>query len=520
MKTGLALVALFLTAGCASSSASSERAAEHDLTSLTARERKLSFEGVVYVDPVRANDDAFVIEAVRRQTKSAFGALLHSEITVQSRGLADIDARTFTRRTVSVLGNAARELVEVRYEYSDKAIVAVNATHRSTLPLALLARGGEGHEEEVITSCTTNDESARHDLARGHLWYPFNPSRARCKELIAREERKIAEDEALLPRDGDNVVSSTRVDRVYQPIAVRLAPGNNAERATYPEYDRLFGKENNTLTIALVEGLLAEVDGVELRNDSGYLEWLSTLEVLFEKHPDFKLATIEPANIDITHVEVNGRTYDNLSFADFIRWTVYGSGWPQGMPPGDRDDITRAISERLHQHWLTFEKKVMVSNALDQERPVTIRFETYFGALADPAPYKRAIQRGDVVVYNGHTFTGEGPLDARHYDASSFRDGYQIFFIDSCISYHFYEKGFLNLKPGGTKELDFIANGLEAPQWHSGEAQGRLLSKLISGKNPSYRALLQEARDSDAHRVVDGDLDNTFDPRENVLRIR
>ena len=65
---------------------------------------------------------------------------------------------------------------------------------------------------------------------------------------------------------------------------------------------------------------------------------------------------------------------------------------------------------------------------------------------------------------------------------------------------------------GGSKNLDLITNGVEAPVYNGGLAEGKLVAALIDGSLPSYRALLEAARDTDSLRVVDGELDNAYSP--------
>src|SRR5947207_15075481 len=74
--TRLPLVLLLVAAGATACTAATDEGAqgdEEDLTSLTARSRKLDFIGTVYVD---ANaSDSVILSAVKQQTQSAFGAL-------------------------------------------------------------------------------------------------------------------------------------------------------------------------------------------------------------------------------------------------------------------------------------------------------------------------------------------------------------------------------------------------------------------------------------------------------------
>lgn len=55
-------------------------------------------------------------------------------------------------------------------------------------------------------------------------------------------------------------------------------------------------------------------------------------------------------------------------------------------------------------------------------------------------------------------------------------------------------------------------DGLEAPAWRGGTANGKFLAALLDPRGTSYRDLLLAARDSEALRVVDGELDNEYRP--------
>src|SRR5436190_20770824 len=96
-----------LTMACtASDSDEGAQGDEEDLTSLTARQRKLQFAGYVYVD---ANaDDNTIASAVKQQTQSAFGALRTAKVGVNSRELKDIDKSTFLKTPVDVVDPANR----------------------------------------------------------------------------------------------------------------------------------------------------------------------------------------------------------------------------------------------------------------------------------------------------------------------------------------------------------------------------------------------------------------------------
>lgn len=509
-----------LAAGCAG--ADGATGAEDDLTSLTARQRTLTFEGVVYVEPGAGDEE--VLEIARAQTQTAFGALLHSEVAVQSRELQAVDPASFRKREVrvidtSVAGDPGRPMIEVRYRYTDNAVVPVAMSRKTALSLALLGQTHESNLGRVVELCTKNDAEARDDAANGLIWYDFDPSRASCRRAMEAEQRAIDADTAKLS-DPRGTVPRSRVERLFVPTTMSLARAATATRATYPEYHRLFagGVDRGALVVALINGRLSH-HRVEAVEDGGYYEWMDALGVLFEAHPEFELVSVEPRE-DLTTATVDGRRVEGLRFSDFIQWTVYDAGWPAGLSRAQRKQLAAQVANKLDGRWVTFEKKVTVSIGDEPPRDFVLRLETLFGAEEDPAPHRRALRRGDVVVYNGHSYIGYGPLDPDNFRTSSFPGSYQLLFFDSCVSYNYYEKDFFALKAGGSANLDIITNGLEAPEYQSGAAEGAFLAKLLDGSAPSYQTLLEAARATDALRVVDGEIDNEFRPQRTAIRVR
>ena len=494
---------------------------ENDLTSLTARQRIISFEGIVYVDP--GTNDTDILAAARKQTQTAFGALLSQKVAVRTREVQNVDTASIKKREVvvvdtNVAGDAGKPMLEVKFKYKDEAVIPVELSRHSSLSLALLAHGADHEWKTIVPDCTKNDKEAREDAEGGLLWYDFDPSRATCRKAIDREQRLIDADTAKLT-SKTRMVSKSRAERLFLPTAMKLARAATSEVATYPEYDRLFGggADPNALTVALVVGRLAH-EHHEAVKDGGYYEWMDTLGVIFAKNPEFELTKIEPAET-LTSAMVNGRKIDGLSFKNFIQWTVYDTGYPAGLTAAEKTELKLKIGNKLDNHWVTFEKKVKVTMGDGAPKDFKLRIETLFGADEDPEPHRHAVKHGDVVVYNGHSYIGYGPLDPDHFRASSFPDSYQLFFFDSCVSYNYYEKDFFTLKAGGSKNLDIITNGLEAPEYQSGEAQGNLISRLIDGSMPSYQTLLEAAKATDSLRVVDGELDNRYHPTRVKVRV-
>jgi hypothetical protein len=519
VSLGFCLAALASCAIACSSSSDGTTGDEDDLTSITARARKLSFEGVVYVAPDAS--DTKILETIRHQTQSAFGALLNAKVAVRDRELHDVDPKTFVKKRVSVIdagGAGGKTMLEVRYVYDDDAVVPIEMARHTAMSLGLLASGGDGHEQEILVACTVNDKEAKDDIAQGFVWYDWNPGRSTCRKAMTAEQKVIDAAEASLT-DKRNMVSKARAERVYLPTTMSFARADNATAATYPEYDKLFtgGVEKDTLVVTLLDGRLSHEHTSAVKDD-GYPEWMTALDVVFKANPDFVFSKIEPAE-NLETVQVNGHKYSGLKFTDFIQWELYGNGWPAGMPAADRDDIAALIAQKLDGHWVTFEKKVKVSIDDKPAKDFTIKLKTLFGCDEDPTPHQQAVKTSDVVIYNGHSYIGYGPLDPDNFKAESFPASYQMLFFDSCVSYNYYEKDFFVLKPGGSKNLDLITNGIEAPEYLSGDQDGHFIARLIDGSMPSYQNLLEAAKKTDSLRVVDGEVDNKFRPDRTKIRI-
>src|SRR5262249_32924922 len=147
--------------------------------------------------------------------------------------------------------------------------------------------------------------------------------------------------------------------------------------------------------------------------------------------------------------------------------------------------LRAAVADKLAKHWLRFEAPVSVKIGSEAAKDVTIVVNVYYGAETDDSPHRRALKTSDVVVYNGHSYIGYGPLDPSRYRATDFPSSYQIFFFNSCVSFNYYEQDFFKLKDGGTANLDTVTNGIETWLNGSGRATGRFVATLINGKQAS-----------------------------------
>jgi len=520
----LSLAGLFaVSAGCAVSNgeeATDEDAAmENELTSASALSRALAFEGIVYVDA--SAGDATILQTVRHQTQTAFGALRTAQIGVNSRELKDVDPTTFVKTKVTMIdtskvGDKGTPMLRVKYRYTDMAVVPKSFSRRSSLHLAVMGKGYEFKTDRILTECTDNDSEAR-DF-QSSIWYVFNPSLSRCKTAITTEQKAIDADTAKLSTPATQVTKS-EVERLYLPTTVKLSGNKTNTGASYPEYDRLYagGVQKGKLVIGLVNGMIDHGHATNLSDDSGYTDWMETLRQVFAARKGFKLLKIAP-NEDLSTFTINGKKVTG-TFDDFIKWKLDGTGFPTNLSFAEREQLVVEVGKRIGRHWLTFEAPITVKIGSAAPTNAAIQVLTYFGAESDATPHKFAIKNSDVFLYNGHSYIGYGPLDPNNFSASDFPSSYQILFIDGCVSYNYYEKDYYPLKSGGSKNLELITNGLEAPSWRSGYALGRFLARMIDGTQASYRDLLVAANATDSLRVVDGELDNVYLPTKTPITV-
>ena len=530
LRSGLcaALVGLLAsTVACTADSSAAEgtQGDEDDLTSIFARSRTLQFVGTVYVD-ANATDDA-ILSAVRSQSQTAFGPMRTSEIAVNSRELKEVDPRTFLKRTVKVVdpnvaNDPGRDMLEVKYTYNDNAVVGAKYARRTTAPLALLAPGYRSQTERVLKECTPNDEHSREFSST--LWYVFEPSVPGCADAMQVEQKKVDADRKLL-KDKTKQVAKSDVERLYYPIQAKLGADKTNRGASYPEYARLYagGVQPGKLVVSLVFGNIDHVASGGPSGDSNWGELMTTLEEVQAAGGELKQVPVAgQPNVDLAHFTLkSGTKVDNASFKDLVGLHSGRTGLT--IPFADKDDLEKQFGDRIFKKWIGVERKVSVKTGSEAARDVAVQFMIYFGVESEGTPHHFAIKNSDVFLYNGHSQIGFGPLDPRNFSASDFPSTYQILWIDGCVSYNYYEKDYIPLKQGGTKNLDLITNAVESPSFRSGHAMGQWLSTLLNGKSASYKDLLLAAGDTDGPtdslRVVDGEVDNDFTPTRFPMTI-
>jgi hypothetical protein len=517
LRSGLATLALGLLASTAACSAETTEegetaGSEDDLTSVTARSRTLEFQGTVFVEPNASAEQ--ILQTVRSQTQTAFGPLRTSDMAVNSRELKELDQSTFKKRNVKVVdvaANTSKDMIEVKYKYKDNAVVGMSLATRSSAPIALMSPSYKSQTERILRECTPNDSHAR-DFASS-AWYIFEPKLPQCQEAIRAEQAKVDADRARLT-DARNQVAKSEVDRLYIPATVKLGADRTNRGASYPDYHRLYkgGVKADKLVVGLVFGLIDHGPGsAGPHTDYNWGELMTALDLVMDAQPGTWKQVQGPDQIDLSSFTLTGgKVVSNPSLQDLVKLKTGDSQLDLSYDQGE--ELQKLFAERIEHKWLTIEHPIKVAVGNEAPRDFAIQLMVYFGAGSDSRPHKFATKNSDVFIYNGHSSIGYGPLDPRNFTAADFPASYQLMWMDGCVSYNYYHKDYIPLKSGGTKNLDLVTNGLEAPAFRGGYANGQFLVKLLDGRSSSYRDLLLAAEDTEALRVVDGELDNEYRP--------
>lgn len=258
----------------------------------------------------------------------------------------------------------------------------------------------------------------------------------------------------------------------------KLTQVDNTKK-TYPEYDKLYKKP--VLDIRVLMGYIGdEVSLTEVNySDDGYKSFKGTiaeLENLGFAVTDRKVKFRYTKN----DREISGSNYlyvlekdlkNQLGTVQTVRITVF---------LGDTD---------LNSADLTFHKVLIP-----------------------------AYQESDLLVYDGHSGLGANLsfdyLPEFIFDTTG---KYQLFFINGCSSYPYYNGQFFRNKEGGNKNIDIITSGLSTYTSTSVSNTIAFLAPFIQGKTWSYQTLLRhmEVSNGDAGTYltgVNGDEDNIFVP--------
>lgn len=518
-KLGITAV-LALGLGACSGAPAVEVGAD-DLTGTTGVERPIAFEGYVYVDP--GASDATIQAAIARQVKTGIGALRAPKVALNDRAArSNLDPSKWTRTTVSVVdpnapGKVLRKVVKVTYPYADRAVVTAALAKKSTVDLTLLFDDYAQHAAPLKQACS-DDPTTETDS----LWYHYAPQGASCAGRIQGELATIAAEQKKV--GAENAIGPAEAGRWFLPITAKLGPAKPPAQAYAPEYDRLFGAGTNK--DKLVVYAFFGVDADETNPDDALAQEAARfLRAMLAGQPNFRPVHTDPFAM-LLDVTQNGQPVRNVTYDQLLGWILDKNASPE---------LRKQALAKLAERWIYWDLPVQVTDPNGAKRTMTVEVRSFFG-YEDGSPdarqhaqwrYLEAFWYGDVFLYNGHSHFGHGPLEPTAYGPQNFNDRYQLLFVNSCISFNYYESDFFQMKPGGTKNLDMITNGLPSWVWGGGLVSAKLLLGLLSGTQPSYAELLGSMRVDmpwgekayDPMRVADGELDNVFSQKKTPMAV-
>lgn len=294
-----------------------------------------------------------------------------------------------------------------------------------------------------------------HYNTEGDFWYFWDPDQKGC------------------PLKSDNISVVRTVGK-----AIRIDKSND----TYPEYDKLFKSKYNdgALDIAVFIGYVEEDENAYLV-DPAY----DSFKYLQSEFVDrgFKLTSKKDA-----FKSVSGKIKPGVSFERVFEKNVTpesGSGLPEA-------------AVRI--------KVLLTNTAMDSDD------QTFHNS------FRKAVKEAEIVVYDGHSGLGAN-LDVNNIsDLVMPKDKYQIFFLNGCSSYTYYNYMY-TAKKGGTKNFDLLAAGLQTYTDATGPNIVAFLNYIIDGKPRGYEKTVQniEASNGSSNGTflvnVSGDEDNVWKPK-------
>lgn len=501
---------------------------DDQLTGTTSAERPIHFEGIVYLRDGASDDD--IRGAIAREVKTAIGALRQPMVSINDRA-ARSNLSNWTKQTMTVVDPAnpasTWNVTKVTYKYDDRAVVTNTLSTRSAVDFTVLADDYSAHLGDLNAACV--DESTDADS----LWYHFRPQNSACQSKIQAELGAIAAEQKALAGKGANVIGPREASRWFLPLTAKLDAKKLPATAFSPEYDRLFGV--GTDKSQLVVYAFFGVDSDETNPDDALaVEAARFVRSLLRSNPNFRVVKTEPFAM-LLDFWADGHKVDGVSYDQAMSWIVDKTGFPAGVSADGQNDLRKQALSKLAERWIYWDLPVSVKDAAGNAKTVTVEVRSFFG-YEDGTPdarqhaqwrYLEAFWYGDVFLYNGHSHFGHGPLEPTLYGPQNFNDRYQIVLVNSCISFNYYHQDFLEMKPGGSKNLDMVVNGLPSYVWGGGEVAARFVTGLVSGKQPTYVDLLGSLRldtpwgerGYDPMRVVDGELDNQFSQSKTPLTV-
>lgn len=513
--------------GCATGEAG---LTEEDLTSASGAERRIEWQSFVYVP--KGTPDAEIAKAIQKQVKSAIGALRQPEIGIQDRdALTNLDPKGWVREDLQVVDGPASgkpagpvAVQRIRYKYSDVALVKKKST-ATAYTLTLLFGDYVAKAAKLKPDCS-DDQATEADS----LWFHYTPQLAKCQAAIKKEIQAI--NSATQGLDLTKQISKVDYQRDFVTFKADLKPVK-APPVKYPEYDKLwgFGTDRQKVVIYAFFGVDAD-----LRNpkDVSAVEHFRFLRTLRQRFPKLTVTDTKPFALVLDY-EVGGQKIA-AKYEDVFAWMVDDTGFPAavGTDAAKRAALKQQVIDRFGEHWIVWSLPVSVSIA-GKTREMTVELRTYWGYEDGKPEWRQAARNrylegfwhADVFLYQGHSHFGHGPLEPTGYHAGNFPNRYQTFLINSCVSFNYYDQDFVNLHPGGSKNLDIVVNGLPAYWTKLGEASANYVVGLVGGDNKSWLDLLAGMTVKpgwapggyDPMRAVNGELDNAFDAKKTPVKV-
>jgi hypothetical protein len=508
------LIAGALLGGCALDTGTSI----DDLTSASGLERRVRWEGFVYV--TAGADEGVVKTTIQRQVKSALGALRHPEIGLSDRdALHNLDPATWKREAITIATSGA-QLERVHYTYEDTAVVRKGTT-AATITLPLLFGDYVARSAEIAPVCSDDPTGAADSL-----WYHFAPELASCKAAMQNELDAINTASAELDPEAPEI-SQADADRRYVTVRADLLPVAEAP-PLYPEYDRLwgFGTDRTQLVVYAFFGVSEDERN---SSDLSLVEYMRFMRTLRARFPKLEVSYTNPQAM-LLDFDVAGQPIA-ASYEDVFRWVIDNQGFPSsvGSDAQKREALKQQVIDRFAERWIYWDVPVRVTRNGADARDMTVEVRAFWG-YEDGTPERREHARwrylegmwhGDVFLYQGHSHFGHGPLEPTGYSGANFpTDRYQTMLVNSCLSFNYYDTDFLAMHPGGSKNLDVVVNGLPAYWTMLGQASANYVIGLIGGEGRSWKEILQAMMVKpswapggyDPLRVVNGELDNEYTP--------
>jgi DNA uptake protein ComE-like DNA-binding protein len=418
-----------------------------------------------------------------------------------------------------------KQVQRVSYSYRARALVVNSMAGKTSFSFALLMPNYQSFVDDIIHDCV---EDYEHDSEfSSSFWYVWSPNEYACKKRIDAEVQAIQSERQGL---SQNQIGEKEYGRRYLPVTAQLE-SVAGPKTTYPEYDRLYGisdpakKKVVVYQIVGIASHAGDPEGERFANDMGFAEFFKTIKVLADKWS--KLRVSADSSVDPLSIPYNGQTY-TATFDQIYKWTVNKSSLPSEIPASERDAFRRAIHDHVYLKWIRLEVPVTVRSG-HTNKQMTLQFRMLFGTDSGwnvKDYFKEAFKNGDLVLYDGHSYIGSGPLDPSKYTHYDFAQGkYQVFFFNSCVSFNYYSIDFFDLKTNGTQDLDLVTNGVEVWISDGGKSMGQFIVAMLDGTQNTWLSVLKKTQVStywgthDPNRAVDGEQDNVYDPNATPISV-